>query len=175
MCTGSAAQPCWNSKRLLDHLFSSSLIALKRYPPRRAVRSCRLELDVLFSHTYFSPRLHSSCCARIYRWQASNSCCDHDRLSYFSTYVCAEKSFLWVEECQWLLFLFRCLSSKQGLPQAVLILFADIRFRPPSTHGRSFLSQIRSFVFLCIFEPFQGESMILFSVVLLFYWFTLFY
>lgn len=31
-----------------EHLFSSSLIVLKRYPPRRAVRSCRLEVDVLF-------------------------------------------------------------------------------------------------------------------------------
>lgn len=101
-----------------DHLFSSSSVALKRYPPRRLFQS-RMCLS---GHTHVSPRPHGSCCTQIYCWQPSNPCCDHNRLeSYFPTYVCINKSFIFVDECQWLLFAFLCSLTYTSPPNRVYL------------------------------------------------------
>lgn len=153
-----------------DHLFSSSLIVLKWYPPRRAVRSRSLEFDVLlFIHTCFSARLHGFCCSRIYQWQASNSCCDHSLLRVISLHMSGLISHLF--ECQWLLF---CCSLLYSYPpnRVCLWQFGYIcsQLVKAFIQTWSILPIKLKALFLFVFSNLdQRESFLLFWVVSLFF------
>lgn len=90
--------------------------------------------------------------------------------SYFPTYVWANKSFIWVEECQWLLFRrFPLVQlSKQGLPQAIRIhlqIFGSGLY--PDMANLSY-HKWKALFFFVFPNLAQRESFLLFSVSLFF-------
>lgn len=151
--------------------------------PRRPLLSSRRWmccLATLASH----PRLRGPCCTRVYRWQASNSCCDRDQPRVISLPMAdgcrmADKSFIGVENVSGFHFCVAVSSCTAAPPSSVclrpfsyFLQTFGLGLHPLVANVSSY--KLEAFVFLCIFEPCQRESLILLCVVSLFYEFILF-